>query len=189
MYYTTLWNVRLKAPCTVGWEKLLDSLGKSKVDYEPLSLATILESNGIKDAIWALRAVKGIEDLRRLFAIRCVRQHCQHMIEYKPCLHALDLAELYTVGEATKEDFDAERYEAQGVVRRASCGSSCSEAICIACGAAICIACGDVIGCSIWGERDSTLVVAKYAARGSSRGVAWAWRAIEADFKAIFCED
>ena len=49
---TTLNLIRSHRPCPEGWEKLLGHLGKTKADDEPLSLATILESNGIDDALW-----------------------------------------------------------------------------------------------------------------------------------------
>jgi len=52
---TTLNKIYAKRPCGSGWEKLLNSLGKIKPDDEDLELSYILESNGIRDAIWALR--------------------------------------------------------------------------------------------------------------------------------------
>ena len=52
---TTLNKIYAKQPCGSGWEKLLNSLGKIKPDDEDLELSHILESNGIRDAIWALR--------------------------------------------------------------------------------------------------------------------------------------
>jgi hypothetical protein len=51
---TTLNEIKAKHPCSSGWDKLLDSLGKSAPDNEPLSFKRILESNGIQDAVWAL---------------------------------------------------------------------------------------------------------------------------------------
>lgn len=42
---------------TTGRKKLLAYLGKTSSDSEPLSLMTVLESNGIKEAVWCLRAV------------------------------------------------------------------------------------------------------------------------------------
>ena len=52
---TTLKKINKYCPCTSGWTTLLENLGKSKADDEPLELMTILKSNGIKDAVWALR--------------------------------------------------------------------------------------------------------------------------------------
>ena len=71
---TTLNKILKHGPCgqekgsMVGWDKLLTYLGKSEPDDEPLSIKTILESNGIDDALWALRAVDGFEKEKRLMA-------------------------------------------------------------------------------------------------------------------------
>ena len=54
---TTLNKIKQHNPCTEGWAKLLSYLNKTEADDEPLELTTILESNGIEDALWALRAV------------------------------------------------------------------------------------------------------------------------------------
>ena len=52
---TTLNEIRKYHPCESGWKKLLSYLGKTQADDEPLDLMTILESNGIEDAMWCLR--------------------------------------------------------------------------------------------------------------------------------------
>ena len=57
MIYTTLNKIRDKRPCAEGWAKLLKSLDKKEADDEPLSLETILDSNGIEDALWATRTM------------------------------------------------------------------------------------------------------------------------------------
>ena len=53
---TTLAEIRAEGPCREGWEKLLAHLGKTKADDAPLSLLTVLNSNGLDDALWCLRA-------------------------------------------------------------------------------------------------------------------------------------
>lgn len=63
---TTLNEIREHAPCKEGWEKLLSHLGKTKADDEPLHMLTILESNGLDDALWCLRA-KSLDRLSRHF--------------------------------------------------------------------------------------------------------------------------
>ena len=55
MDYTTLNKIRDSHPCKGSWQKLLAHLGKTEADDEPLSFQTILESNGLDDAIWCLR--------------------------------------------------------------------------------------------------------------------------------------
>lgn len=54
---TTLNEIKKHRPCIDGWKKLLASLGKTQADDEPLSFKHILENNGIKDAVWALRVL------------------------------------------------------------------------------------------------------------------------------------
>lgn len=107
MYYTTLKRIRECTPCCEGWEQLLKHLGKAKADDEPLSLLTILKSNGLDDAIWSLRAIDDCQEIR-LFAVRCVRQ-VQHLLTDSRSLNALDVAERYAIGEATKKELDAAR--------------------------------------------------------------------------------
>lgn len=54
---TTLKEILEKNPCDSGWTRLLRNLGKAEADDEVLSFNQILRSNGIKDAIWALRVL------------------------------------------------------------------------------------------------------------------------------------
>ena len=105
---TTLNKIREHQPCTSGWEKLLSYLGKTKADDEPLSLVAILDSNGLDDAIWCLRAVAGRDREIRLFAVWCARQ-VQHVMTDQRSLDALDVAERYANGEATEKEMDAAR--------------------------------------------------------------------------------
>ena len=103
---TTLNKIRAHNPCTGGWEKLLKNLGKTKADNEPLLLTTILESNGLDDALWCLRAVDGHEREIRLFAVACARR-VQHLMTDKRSLNALDVAERFANGQATGVELDA----------------------------------------------------------------------------------
>ena len=68
---TTLNKIKLHSPCKDGWEKLLNHLNKTQSDDEVLELRTILESNGLDDTIWALKAVEGKDKEIRLFAADC----------------------------------------------------------------------------------------------------------------------
>ena len=95
---TTLNKIREHSPCADGWEKLLRTLGKTKADDEPLSLITILDSNGLDDALWCLRAVDGYEKEMRLYAVWCARQ-VQHLMTDKRSIDALDVAERFANGE------------------------------------------------------------------------------------------
>ena len=72
MITTTLNKIREHRPCQDGWPKLLKNLGKTVADDEPVALTTILDSNGLDDALWCLRAVDGHDREIRLFAVACV---------------------------------------------------------------------------------------------------------------------
>lgn len=103
---TTLNKIRANGPCGSGWEKLLRNLGKTEADDEPLALTTILESNGLDDALWCLRAVDGHEREMRLFAVECARG-VQHLMTDKRSRDALDVAERFANGLATQTELAA----------------------------------------------------------------------------------
>ena len=100
---TTLNKIRAYQPCKTGWEKLLKHLGKTKADDEQLSLLTILDSNGIGDALWCMRTVEGRDKEIRLYAVWCARQ-VQHLMKDPRSLAALDVAERFANGEATEKE-------------------------------------------------------------------------------------
>ena len=103
---TTLNQIRAKSPCQSGWIKLLAYLGKTKADDEPISIVTILDSNGLDDALWCLQAVKGREREIRLFGVWCARQ-VQHLMTDPRSIAALDVSERFANGNATKDELDA----------------------------------------------------------------------------------
>jgi len=107
MIYTTLNKIRVCEPCSDGWEKLLKNLGKTKPDDEPLSMLTILKSNGFDDAVWCLKAFEGIDKEARLFGVACARR-VQHLMTDKS-INALDVAERYAHGQATADELRAAR--------------------------------------------------------------------------------
>jgi len=113
---TTLNKIRAHSPCTDGWEKLLKNLGKTKADDELLALTDILESNGLDDAMWCLRAVDGHAREMRLFEVDCARS-VQHLMTDKRSLDALDVAERFANGLATQVELDAE-WDAAGAAAR-----------------------------------------------------------------------
>ncbi len=68
---TTLNRIREALPCRDGWEKLLAHLGKTKADDEPLQLLTVLDSNGLDDALWVLSYAMPDDRLARHFQAWC----------------------------------------------------------------------------------------------------------------------
>ena len=108
MIYTTLNEIRKHHPCKDGWEKLLAHLGKTKADDEPLSFGTILDSNGIDDALWCLRALDGMDGPIRELAC----DFAETAIKYVPededrPRKAIETARRYARGEATDEELAA----------------------------------------------------------------------------------
>ena len=124
---TTLNAIRAQGPCTEGWKKLLSHLGKTEADDEPLSLLTILESNGLDDALWALRAVQGYDHEKRLYAVWCARQ-VEHLLTDRRSLDALEVVERFARGRATRGELTAAAWAAASAAARAAAGSSASAA-------------------------------------------------------------
>ena len=71
---TTLAAIRAASPCQVGWRKLLGTLGKTSADDEPLDLLTVLDSNGLDDALWVLSYAMPDDRLARHFQAWCAEQ-------------------------------------------------------------------------------------------------------------------
>ena len=105
MITTTLNRIRAHGPCADGWAKLLKHLGKTQADDEPLPFATILESNGIDDALWCCRAEPQYAKEWRLYGVWCVRQ-VQHLLSDQRSLDALDVAERHANGHATDAELE-----------------------------------------------------------------------------------
>ena len=161
---TTLNKIKAHSPCTSGWKKLLKNLGKIKADDEPLLLTTILESNGLDDALWCLRTVAGHEREMRLFAVECARS-VQHLITDKRCLGALDVAERYANGLATQTELAAAWDAARGAAWAAARDAARAAA------------------------RDAAWAAARGAARDAARGAARdAARGAQANLFILMCE-
>jgi hypothetical protein len=180
---TTLNAIREHGPCADGWAKLLRHLGKTQADDEPLALTTILDSNGIEDALWCLRAADGWEREARLYAVWCARQ-VQHLMSDPRSLEALDVAERYANGQATDVElaaaWDAARAAAWDAARAAARDAA-----------------RDAAWDAAW---DAARVAASAAARAAAKAAgdaAWvavwaaAWAAAraaqEVEFRRVFC--
>jgi hypothetical protein len=71
---TTLAAIRAQSPCEDGWRTLLAHLGKTAADDEPLPLVTVLDSNGLNDALWVLSCAMPDDRLARHFQAWCAEQ-------------------------------------------------------------------------------------------------------------------
>ena len=108
MITTTLNRIREHSPCQDGWEKLLNGLGKTKADDEPLSVATILKINGLGDALWCCRVEPQYAREWRLLSVAFARR-VQHLNPDPRVKSAIDVAERYANGDATDEELTAAR--------------------------------------------------------------------------------
>lgn len=100
---TTLNAIWQCIPCSQGWQTLLKHLCKKEPDNAPLPLCTVLESNGLADALWCLRTVAGIDRECRLYAVWCARQ-IEHLLKDARSIEALIIAERFAIGaEAEKQ--------------------------------------------------------------------------------------
>ena len=148
MITTTLNAIRA---CADGWTKLLKHLGKTAADDEPLPFVTILDSNGLDDALWCTRAAPEHAKIWRLYAVWCARQ-VQHLMTDPRSLAALDIAERHAHGLATDEELEAARDAADD--------------------AAWTIA-EDAIGDAGWAAWGAALAAAKTATANAAEAAAW----------------
>ena len=135
-FEVTLADLRRAGACFDGYNKLVRSIqGRefSEADSEresyirfrhdaPIGLTDILESNGLNDALWALRCVPGVDRDARLFAVWCARE-VEHLMTDRRSKDALDVAERFANGDATKEEMVA-AWDAAGAAARAAAGAA-----------------------------------------------------------------
>ena len=141
---TTLNRIRAHSPCTTGWAKLLNNLGKTKADDEPLAITTILDSNGLDDALWCLRAVEGHPRDMHLYVVDCARS-VQNLMTDPRSVNAIDVAERHANGLATTDELAAALAAARDAARHVAWDAA----------------------------RDATLAAARYVALAAARYVAW----------------
>ena len=170
---TTLIAIREHNPCTNGWKKLLSHLEKTKADDELLPITTILDSNGVEDALWCLRAVGGRDREIRLYAVWCARQ-VQHLMADQRSINALDVAVRHANGMATDDELAAARAAAWAAARDAALAAAWDAAFAAAWAAAL-AAERDAARDAAWAaalaaERDAALA----AERDAARDAAWA---------------
>jgi hypothetical protein len=176
MSTTTLNAIRAHDPCTEGWKKLLAHLGKTRADDEPLSLLTILDSNGLDDALWCLRAMPEHDKHWRLYAVWCARQ-VQHLLTDPRSVAALDIAERHAHGKATDEElaaaWDAAWAAAWGAAGDAAWAAARAAAWDAAWAAAWAAAGGAAWGAARAAAGDAAWAAAWAAAGGAAGDAAW----------------
>ena len=175
--FTTLNKIRACSPCQSGWVKLLNNLGKTKADDEPLAITTILDSNGLDDALWCLRAVDGCQREMRLYAVDCARS-VQHLTNDARSIAAIDVAQRHAYGLATDSELAAARDAARAAAWDAV-GYAARDAV------------GDAVGYAAWDAAGSAARAAAWDAVGYAARAAAGYAAgdVQADLLRIVCAE
>ena len=109
---TTLAKIRAARPCglaiggTLGYQLLAKTLGKDYGDDTPITVAQIIESNGLDDALWCLRTIPEFDNLWRHFAVDCA-ERVAHLMTDERSKNALTVARQHAMGLATVDKLDA----------------------------------------------------------------------------------
>jgi hypothetical protein len=116
MLRTTLRLLREHDACALRYYHLVAALGDGWVDDAPISLERILETNGINDALWTLRAVTPEQASERNRIARLSACDCAEAVlplferdfpaDNRP-REAIRLSRLFAHGEATEDQLAA----------------------------------------------------------------------------------
>ena len=185
--YTTLNAIREHQPCKDGWETLLEYLGKTKPDDEPLSLLTVLESNGLNHALWCFRAVDGFKKEKLLLAITFARE-VEHLMPDES-KKAMEVFERCANGLATLEEFETARDAARGAAAHAARASwaaaDASHAACAAADAAARAAAHDAVCAAVCAAADAAARAAAHDAWSTAANASYVdWMALHAAWSA-----
>ncbi len=178
MICITLSGIKKHGPCSDEFKRLINRIGMSEEeDNQHISMETIIDSNGIDEAIWCLCAVSGHDKEIRLFAVWCARQ-VQHLMTDKRSVDAIDVSEQYALGAATEDDLRSAWSSACDAAMAATrpCENSAAWA------AVWAAAKRDEAGGSVWAAARAAV---RAAERLEARDVALA--AQEAEFRRVFC--
>ncbi len=147
---TTLNLIRAAKPCEDGWRKLLSGLGKTRADDEPLPLLSVLDINGLDDALWVLSYAMPDDRLARHFQAWCAEQ-VLHLFEAE---HPGDLR--------VREQIAMLRNDAATEAERAAARYAASAAA------------WDAASAAAWDAARAARDAAWAAARAAARAAAWA---------------
>ena len=176
MIYTTFALLREHGACESGYRKLAKHLGGINTygRDKPIPLTVVLDSNGIDDALWCLRATtEPCDKFARLLAVAYARR-VQHLVADQRSIAALDVAERYAHGQATADELAAAGAAARAAAwaaARDAAGDAAWEAALAAARAAARDAAGDAAGAA---ARAAAWAAAGDAAGDAARAAAWA---------------
>ena len=124
MSWSFTWQEVLDArACAAGRDRWLESHPETTPETV-LSVAEVLENNGLDDALWCLQQlVKGKDNELRLFAVTCARR-VQHLLTDECSVMALGAAESFARGEGTAGDLAVWAAAAEAAAACAARGTS-----------------------------------------------------------------
>ena len=176
---TTLARIRAAHPCEDGWRKLLAHLGKTAADDEPLPLLTVLDSNGLDDALWVLSFAMPSDRLARHFGAWCAEQ----VLPNFEALYPDDTRPREAIRIARDDAASAEQRSAESAAASAARSAAWSAAV-SAEGAAVSAegAARSAADSAAWSAAWSAEGAAWSAAEDAARAAAWdaAWDAARA---------
>jgi hypothetical protein len=162
--YTTFALCRKARACEPGYKQLAKILGgvRRYGKDKPIPLASVLESNGLDDALWVLqnaRAGKDAERIAYLFAADCAARVLEFFERAYPNdsrpREAIMTARRFARGQATVKELDA----AVAAARVAACVAVAAARV--AAGAAVAAAAGAAAGAA-WAARAAWVAEAKW---------------------------
>jgi len=174
MITTTLRQIRQHEPCADGWRTLLTFLGKTRVDDEPLPLTTILQSNGLDDALWCLRTLEGHDKEITRFALACA-QDVRHLMTDQRSLDALDALARHLESPLSKRELDQVVAEAEVVAEAALAAARAVGVTEAAWAAWVTVAAAWAVARAAWAAARAAgvPVVAARAAAEAAQAAAW----------------
>ena len=137
-----------------------------------MAITTILESNGLDDALWCLKAVDGYQNEIRLYAVDCARM-VQHLLTDPRSIAAIDVAERYANGLATYEELVVAKDAAMDVAGDADDRAAAVAAAVVATEDASMAANWAAAMVSDWDAARSAAIAAVDAARASAGAYNW----------------
>ena len=134
MFEVTLKDLRSSGACVEGYNKVVSALKGIPFDderekyiryahKEPIGILSIIETNGLDDALWALRCVKGRDHDMRLYAVWCARQ-VEHLNTDPRVKNCNDVAERFANGQATEDELAAASAAAWAAAWDAACAAA-----------------------------------------------------------------
>jgi len=130
---TTLNLIRACSPCSSGWRTLNEALGSEFDSEEEINLLKILDTNGVQDMLWCLRATK--QDSRKIasqLAIEFAEQAIpifeeRRTNDLRP-RKAIQAARDFNAGKITREELMASRRDADAAAYAADADADAAAA-------------------------------------------------------------